>query len=228
MWYKHGVSRASMVTGVKGSVARRSRKLTLLPLIAATYFMVAGGPYGLEDLIGKAGYRAAIIILLITPVLWSIPTALMVSELAAALPCEGGFYVWVRRGMGPFWGFQESWLTLTGSVFEMALYPTLFVAYLGQVRAAILDGLPGDCAGTGANRALRRLEHPGRKGGGRRLDLAERITFFALCGDDRDRAGEEIHRQRVRGIVPWLGSGGRDHYRHVELHGLGQSVHDCR
>jgi hypothetical protein len=33
----------------------RSRKLTLLPLIAATYFMVAGGPYGLEDLIGKAG-----------------------------------------------------------------------------------------------------------------------------------------------------------------------------
>ena len=111
---------------------RRSRKLTLLPLIAATYFMVAGGPYGLEDLIGKAGYRATLIILLLTPLLWSIPTALMVSELAAALPCEGGFYVWVRRGLGPFWGFQESWLTLTGSVFEMALYPTLFVAYLSR------------------------------------------------------------------------------------------------
>jgi amino acid transporter len=56
----------------------------------------------------------------------------MVSELATALPCEGGFYVWVRRGLGPFWGFQESWLTLTGSVFEMALYPTLFVAYLSR------------------------------------------------------------------------------------------------
>jgi amino acid transporter len=94
--------------------------------------MVAGGPYGLEDLIGKAGYRATLIILLLTPVLWSIPTALMVSELATALPCEGGFYVWVRRGLGPFWGFQESWLTLTGSVFEMALYPTLFVAYLSR------------------------------------------------------------------------------------------------
>ena len=116
----------------KDGPARRSRKLTLLPLIAATYFMVAGGPYGLEDLIGKAGYRATLIILLLTPVLWSIPTALMVSELATALPCEGGFYVWVRRGLGPFWGFQESWLTLTGSVFEMALYPTLFVAYLSR------------------------------------------------------------------------------------------------
>jgi len=94
--------------------------------------MVAGGPYGLEDLIGKAGYRATLIILLLTPLLWSIPTALMVSELAAALPYEGGFYIWVRRALGPFWGFQETWLTLTGSVFEMALYPTLFVAYLGR------------------------------------------------------------------------------------------------
>src|SRR5438309_8362954 len=91
--------------------------------------MVAGGPYGLEDLIGKAGYRATLVILLLTPLLWSIPTALMVSELAAALPCEGGFYVWVRRGLGPFWGFQESWLALTGSVFEMGLYATLVVAF---------------------------------------------------------------------------------------------------
>lgn len=119
---------------------RQSRKLTLLPLIAATYFMVAGGPYGLEDLIGKAGYRATLVILLLTPLLWSIPTALMVSELATALPCEGGFYVWVRRALGPFWGFQESWLTLTGSVFEMALYPTLFVAYLGRFAPELASG----------------------------------------------------------------------------------------
>jgi amino acid transporter len=121
-------------------VSRRWRKLTLLPLIAATYFMVAGGPYGLEDLIGRVGYRGSILILLITPLLWSVPTALMVSELASALPCEGGFYVWVRRGMGGFWGFQESWLTLTGSVFEMALYPTLFVAYLGRFAPQLATG----------------------------------------------------------------------------------------
>ena len=102
--------------------------------------MVAGGPYGLEDLIGKAGYRATLVILLLTPLLWSIPTALMVSELTAALPCEGGFYVWVRRGLGRFWGFQESWLTLTGSVFEMALYPTLFVAYLSRFAPQYASG----------------------------------------------------------------------------------------
>jgi amino acid transporter len=92
-------------------------------LITATYFMVAGGPYGLEDLIGRTGYAAAFAVLILTPLLWSLPTALMVSELATALPEEGGFYVWVRRGLGPFWGFQETWLSLAGSVFDMALYP---------------------------------------------------------------------------------------------------------
>ncbi len=107
-----------------------ARRLTLLGMIAATYFMVAGGAYGLEDVVHKTGYAGSMLILILTPLLWSIPTAWMVSELSTALPEEGGFYVWVRRGMGPFWGFQEAWLTLMGSLFEMALYPVLFVQYL--------------------------------------------------------------------------------------------------
>src|SRR4029077_3891166 len=85
------------------------RKMTVLPMIAATYFMVAGGPYGLEDIVQKTGYRATLLILLVTPLIWSIPTAMMVSELATAIPDEGGFYVWVRRGMGHFMGYQETW-----------------------------------------------------------------------------------------------------------------------
>ena len=31
------------------------KKLTLAPLVAATYFMVAGGPYGLEELLRDLG-----------------------------------------------------------------------------------------------------------------------------------------------------------------------------
>jgi amino acid transporter len=97
-------------------------KLRLVPLIAATYFMVSGGPYGIEDILGCAGYGWAIAILLVLPILWSLPTALMIGELASAIPAEGGFYVWVRRALGPFWGFQESWLSLSASIFDMALY----------------------------------------------------------------------------------------------------------
>jgi amino acid transporter len=109
------------------------RKLTVLSLAAATYFMVSGGPYGIEDLVNDAGYKLAIIVLFVTPLIWSLPTGLMVGELAAAIPAEGGFYVWVRRAMGPFWGFQEAWLSLVASIFDMAIYPTLFVDYLGRL-----------------------------------------------------------------------------------------------
>jgi len=109
------------------------KKLTLVPLVAAAYFMVSGGPYGLEDLVQSAGYGRALAVLAITPLLWALPTALMVGELASAIPEEGGYYEWVRRAMGPFWGFQEAWLSLAASVFDMALYPTLFVLYLGRI-----------------------------------------------------------------------------------------------
>ena len=102
------------------SVAKMG-KMRLLPLVAATYFMVSGGPYGLEDIIGKAGYGRALLLLLLVPLFWSLPTALMVGELASAMPVEGGFYRWVRRAMGPFWGFQEAWLSLAASVFDMEI-----------------------------------------------------------------------------------------------------------
>jgi amino acid transporter len=107
--------------------------MRLLPLIAATYFMVAGGPYGLEDILGSAGYIRALLLLALVPFLWSLPTALMVGELASAIPAEGGYYVWVRRALGPFWGFQEAWLSLAASVFDMAIYPTIFVLYLSRI-----------------------------------------------------------------------------------------------
>jgi amino acid transporter len=112
------------------------RKLGLLPLIAATYFMVSGGPYGIEDILGGAGYARAVVILLVLPFLWSLPVALMTGELASAIPAEGGFYVWVRRGLGPFWGYQEAWLSLAASIFDMAIYPTIFVSYLGKLLPA--------------------------------------------------------------------------------------------
>ena len=117
-------------TSVAEPAARRIANLGLWPLVAATFFMVSGGAYGTEDIIHGAGYGRGILILLLTPILWSVPTAFMVGELASALPQEGGYYAWVRRGLGSFWGFQEAWLSLVASIFDMAIYPTLFVAYL--------------------------------------------------------------------------------------------------
>jgi amino acid transporter len=114
------------------------KQLGLLPLVAATFFMVSGGPYGIEGLVQQSGYPAALATLLLIPLLWALPTGLMVGELAAAIPAEGGMYVWVRRALGPFWGFQEAWLSLAASVFDMAAYPAIFVLSLGQLWPAAL------------------------------------------------------------------------------------------
>jgi amino acid transporter len=115
----------------------------MLPLIAATYFMVSGGPYGIEDILGGAGFARAIVILLVLPVVWSLPTALMIGELASAIPADGGFYIWVRRALGPFWGYQEGWLSLSASIFDMAIYPAIFVLYLGKFSPALTAGWNG-------------------------------------------------------------------------------------
>jgi amino acid transporter len=127
---------------------KRAAKLTLWPLVAATFFMVSGGTYGTEAIISGAGYGRGILVLLFLPVLWCLPTAFMIGELSSALPHEGGYYAWVRRGLGNFWGFQEAWLSLAASIFDMAIYPTLFGFYLkqmspwfGEGNHAILAGL---------------------------------------------------------------------------------------
>ena len=115
------------------NTTKRTGKLALWPLVAATFFMVSGGTYGTEEIVSGAGYGHGILILLFLPVLWCLPTAFMIGELSSALPEEGGYYAWVRRGLGNFWGFQEAWMSLAASIFDMAIYPTLFVFYLKQM-----------------------------------------------------------------------------------------------
>ena len=128
-------------------IPRKKVRLTLWPLVAATFFMVSGGTYGTEDIVHGAGYGRAILILLLTPVLWSLPTAFMIGELSSALPFEGGYYAWVRRALGNFWGFQEAWLSLVASIFDMAIYPTLFVLYLERMFPWFAEGHRGVMVG---------------------------------------------------------------------------------
>src|SRR5207302_7979316 len=105
--------------------------------------MVSGGTYGTEGIIHGAGYGHGILILLFLPVLWCLPTAFMIGELSSALPQEGGYYCWVRRSLGSFWGFQEAWLSLAASIFDMAIYPVTFVLYLSRIAPQLTYGYRG-------------------------------------------------------------------------------------
>jgi amino acid transporter len=104
--------------------------LGLLPLVAVVFFNVSGGPYGLEDAVPAFGPGLALLLLVLTPLVWSLPVALVMSELASALPEEGGYVAWVRRAFGPFWGFQCGWWSWLNSFVDVAVYPALFADYL--------------------------------------------------------------------------------------------------
>src|SRR5438067_3976141 len=106
------------------------RTLTTLPLVFILYFSTSGGAFTTETLVHEVGPGLALLILLLVPLVYSIPEVLIVGELASMLPLEGGYYRWVQRAFGPFWAFQNGWLTWMYSLVDMAIYPVLFNQYL--------------------------------------------------------------------------------------------------
>src|SRR3989442_5930975 len=94
------------------------------------FFTVSGGPFGLEGLVAWVGPGVALLLLVATPLVYSIPETLLIGELASMLPVEGGYYQWVKRAFGRFWGFWNGWLSWTYSLLDMAIYPVLFIQYL--------------------------------------------------------------------------------------------------
>jgi amino acid transporter len=109
---------------------RRRGEIGFLPLVAILFFNVSGGPYGVEDAVSSLGPGLALLLLVVTPLVWSLPVSLAMAELAAALPVEGGYVVWVHRAFGRFWGFQAGWWSWINSFVDVAVYPALFADYL--------------------------------------------------------------------------------------------------
>src|ERR1051325_9913615 len=106
------------------------RAIGTLGLVFVLYFSTSGGPYTTEMLIHSVRPGLGLRILALVPLIWSVPEALIVGELASMLPEEGGYYRWVDRAFGRFWAFQNGWLTWMYSLVDMAIYPVLFNQYL--------------------------------------------------------------------------------------------------
>jgi amino acid transporter len=105
------------------------RELGLVSLLAVVFFNVSGGPYGIEDAVSSFGPGLTLVLIVLTPLVWSLPVSLAMAELAGALPEEGGYVAWVRHAFGPFWGFQVGWWSWINSFVDVAVYPALFADY---------------------------------------------------------------------------------------------------
>ena len=125
-------------------MAPARRELPLVSLAGVMFFMVCGGTYGIEEAVHQAGAWWTLVLVVALPFLWGVPISLMVAELAALMPHEGGYYAWVDAGLGPFWATQVGWWALCMSAVDMALYPALFASYLGYFIPA--DAISGAAA----------------------------------------------------------------------------------
>jgi len=104
----------------------------LWPLVMTIFFCVSGGPHGLEPIV-QSGKGMALLLIVVVPFIWALPIALMSAELGSAIPEEGGYYEWAKQAIGPRAGFWCAWLTYLYSCVDVAIYPRLFVGYLGAL-----------------------------------------------------------------------------------------------
>lgn len=105
------------------------RVLSLSAIVSIIFFNVCGGAYAVEDLIA-AGPGLAVLLLVVTPLVWSAPVALVCAELGTAIPEEGGYYAWSKRALGPFGAFCQGWWAWLYTFIDIGLYPTMFCDYL--------------------------------------------------------------------------------------------------
>jgi amino acid transporter len=118
-----------------------ARRLGVATLTGLIYCTVCAGAYGMEPLVGAVGPGWAVALIILTPLIYSLPIALLAAELTALLPDEGGYYIWVRQAFGRFWAVQEAWWTFAFGLMQLASFPVLFVSYLAYALAHVGGGL---------------------------------------------------------------------------------------
>lgn len=120
--------------------AQRFNKLRLGAFVAVLYAYCAAGPFGFEEMVSTSGPGMTLLFLMIVPWLFSLPMSLATSELATAMPVEGGFYRWTRTAFGDFWGFQCGFWNWCGTFLMNAAYAVVLADYSAQLFPQLAHG----------------------------------------------------------------------------------------
>lgn len=108
---------------------KKKSNVSMIGLVAMVCVMVAGGGYGIEDLIGTAGPGISMLVMVLIPFIWSIPFGLASAELSSAYPEDGGMYTWAKEVLGEKAGFVSGWCYTVAGFVEPALFATLTANY---------------------------------------------------------------------------------------------------
>ncbi|TMW59253.1 hypothetical protein Poli38472_004322 [Pythium oligandrum] len=113
-----------------GSHRRKDRTINYLTLGFIAYFAVAAGPFGVEDAVHAAGPYPVLVAVVVLPFTWGLPQALMTAELSTMIDENGGYILWVRRGLGEFAGWMNAFNSIASNVCDLPTYPVLFCSYV--------------------------------------------------------------------------------------------------
>ena len=108
----------------------RRVRISISTAVVMIFVFVSSGAFGMEDMVSWSGPGFTLLLLLLLPIFWAMPMALVCSELGSAMPEEGGYYVWTRRALGEFWGFQSGWWSWLCQFVDSAVYVALIMAYV--------------------------------------------------------------------------------------------------
>jgi amino acid transporter len=117
------------------AVKELTRRVGLWELVPIAFMLCCGGPFGAEDAVAQGGPLLTLIGLILLPLFWALPQALMAAELASIFPANGGSVVWVREAYhekrwGGFLAFVYNANALVSNVFDIAMFPVLLSDYL--------------------------------------------------------------------------------------------------
>ena len=111
----------------------QKKNMKVSTVVFMIFCICAAGAYGLEAMIPAAGPGLTIAMIIVIPLIWSLPLALVCAELGAERPIAGGAYRWVQESMGEFWGFQCGWWKILTAIVDPTIYIILAGGYIGYI-----------------------------------------------------------------------------------------------
>ena len=108
----------------------KRRTLGTAGLVVIGFFWVSGGIYGNEALVCAAPPAYILLFALVTPLVFSLPIALMTAELSTAFPADGGQVAWVADACGRAVGAHNAYWVWMVNVIDASIYPQLVSEYL--------------------------------------------------------------------------------------------------
>jgi len=105
------------------------------------FFWVSGGMYGNEALFQAGPPLVVLIALILGPLIYALPIALMTAELGTVYPEDGGQIVFVREAFGVTISSIDAFCVWVNHVIDSAVYPIMNAAYLTRVVSLAADGV---------------------------------------------------------------------------------------